>query len=98
MANEAGGQASIRLIRPVSSLGALTVDVVTEVLGVGPGFAAPGLDYLAVTGTVTFASGETSQNFVVPLVDDQVFRGTRTLGLRLLNPPRARRLASGRRC
>ncbi len=85
-ANEAGGQASIRLIRPVSSLGAVTVDVATVVLGAGPGFAAPGLDYLAVTGTVTFANGETTQDFVVPLVDDQVFRGTRTLGLQLLNP------------
>lgn len=80
--SEAGGKAVIRLIRPLSSLGPLSVDFVT----VSGGTAVPGLDYLSVTSTVVFADGETSQNAEVPLVDDQAFRGTRTVLLQLANP------------
>lgn len=35
-----------------------------------PDTATPGSDYIPVSGTVTFAPGETSQPFTVPIVDD----------------------------
>ncbi|NDB77290.1 MAG: hypothetical protein EB141_16905, partial [Verrucomicrobia bacterium] len=49
------------------------------------GTAVPGVDYTPTTQTVTFASGELSKTVLVPLVDDLVGRGSRTVFLQLAN-------------
>lgn len=48
------------------------------------GTATPGADYTAVSGEVTFAEGETSKTFTVPILDDDLDEGDETLGLRLV--------------
>ncbi|MFN8600398.1 MAG: Calx-beta domain-containing protein [Candidatus Binatia bacterium] len=48
------------------------------------GSATPGADYTGVSGEVTFADGETSKTFTVPILDDHLDEGDETLGLRLV--------------
>jgi len=48
------------------------------------GTATPGADYTAVSGEVTFAEGETSKTFPVPILADDLDEGDETLGLRLV--------------
>ncbi len=61
-----------------------TVDYATF-LDVGD-TAAAGSDFTAVTGTLTFGLGQTSQTFLVPILDDGLVEGVETLSLRLTNP------------
>ena len=49
------------------------------------GTAIPVVDYTPTTQTVTFASGELSKTVLVPLVDDLIGRGSRTVFLQLTN-------------
>ncbi len=51
-----------------------------------PGTALAGQDYSAITGTLTFAPGETSKTLTVPVIDDPVFEGAETFTLELSNP------------
>lgn len=46
---------------------------------------APG-DYTAVSGTLTFAPGETSKSFLVPVGNDAVWEGSETVYLSLTSP------------
>jgi CSLREA domain-containing protein/uncharacterized repeat protein (TIGR01451 family) len=48
--------------------------------------ATAGSDYVAVQGSLTFAPGELTKTFSVPLTNDTRLEGTETLQLRLLNP------------
>jgi pectate lyase len=48
--------------------------------------AAPGVDYDAVTGIISFPVGTTSQNVLVPVRGDRVFEGDETLVLNLTAP------------
>jgi sugar lactone lactonase YvrE len=50
------------------------------------GTAIAGSDYTAVSGTLTFAPGETSKNINIPLVNDNVYEGSKTFTLTLSNP------------
>jgi hypothetical protein len=63
-----------------------SIDYATTALAAGAGHAAPGVDYLASSGTLTFAPGETSKTFQVPVLDDSLYEGPETLGLTLSNP------------
>ncbi|MGR6775926.1 Calx-beta domain-containing protein [Sphaerotilus sulfidivorans] len=51
-----------------------------------PGTALAGQDYSAITGTLTFAPGETTKTLTVPVIDDTVFEGAETFTLELSNP------------
>jgi hypothetical protein len=50
------------------------------------GTATPGVDYVAQSGTVTFAPGQTSKQVVVAVVGDTVAEADETLGLVLSAP------------
>ena len=61
--------------------GAVSVDYATA-----DETATAGEDYTAVSGTLTFAAGETAKTVSVPVLDDAVDEGKETLRLLLSNP------------
>ena len=56
----------------------------------GDGTATGGEDYTAVSGTLTFAAGETSKRVAVGILDDAIDDGEETFVFRLSNPLGAR--------
>jgi hypothetical protein len=46
----------------------------------------PGVDYNPVAARLTFAPGQTSQSFVVPIIANHRIEGASTIGLALVNP------------
>jgi sugar lactone lactonase YvrE len=51
------------------------------------GTATAGVDYTAVSGTLTFAPGQLSRTIPIPIIDDQIFEGpAETFNLTLSNP------------
>jgi hypothetical protein len=50
------------------------------------GTALAGSDYTAVSGTVTFAPGETTKTVLVPTLDNTIYEGTETFALNLSDP------------
>jgi hypothetical protein len=50
------------------------------------GFAIAGIDYLATSGTLTFAPGETEKIFSVPVIGDTVYEDDESFFVNLVNP------------
>ena len=67
-------------LTPAAS-GTVTVDYATH-----DGTATAGEDYTAVTGTLTFAAGDTSKTVTVTVLNDVVDEGKETFTLKLSNP------------
>jgi hypothetical protein len=61
--NPAAGTATIQVSRTLGSTGAVTVHYQT-----GDGTATAGVDYTAVSGTLTFAAADCCQSFTVPII------------------------------
>src|SRR5438270_5565220 len=59
----------------------VTVDYATS-----DGTAKAGTDYSAESGTLTFAPGVTSTTFTVPVANNSVIDGARTVNLKLSHP------------
>ena len=59
----------------------VSVDFATQ-----DGTATAGVDYVATTGTLVFASGAVSNAFNVPLLDNGIAQSTQTVNLALSNP------------
>jgi hypothetical protein len=79
---ENAGQATITVNRSGGSLGGpVTVDYATS-----DGTAHAGADYTASSGTLTLGPGEASKAFAVPVANDNVHQGARSLNLTLSNP------------
>jgi hypothetical protein len=78
---EAGGRILATVTRTGGAVGTVTVAYATV-----NGSATAGIDYGPVAGTLTFAPGVTSQTITVPIINDALFRGDRTLILALSNP------------
>jgi hypothetical protein len=79
---ENAGQATITVNRSGGSLGGpVTVDYATS-----DGTAHAGADYTAGSGTLTFGPGDASKTFAVPVANDNVHQGSRSLNLTLSNP------------
>ena len=78
---ESGGSALITVTRLGSTAAPATVDYATS-----DGTATSASDYLATSGTLHFAAGETFKTFSVPVVDDLYAEGSETIKLSLSNP------------
>jgi hypothetical protein len=73
--------ASITVTRVGGSFGAVTVDYASS-----DASASAGADYTAVSGTLSFADGVTSQTFTIDILDDAEYEGDETVNLNLSNP------------
>ena len=78
---ENGGSATITVTRSGGSAGEVTVNYATS-----DGSATAGQDYTSASGTLTFASGEASKEFTVPIIDDATPEPQETVTLTLSNP------------
>ncbi|MGB5470637.1 MAG: M4 family metallopeptidase [Woeseiaceae bacterium] len=78
--SEAGPEAIITVNRTGGNSIAFTIDYATS--GVN---ALAGVDYAAVSGTLSFADGENSRAFSVPIVDDALIEGNELVMLTLSN-------------
>ncbi len=63
-----------------------TAPVVSVPYSTSNGTALAGLDYTATSGVLTFASGQTSKTFTVPIVNDTLAEGGQTVNLALGTP------------
>lgn len=84
---EESGAATVTVELSQSSAKIVTVDY--EVMDDVAGQAEAGSDYTAVSGTLTFTPGVTSQSFVVSLLDDGIDEMDETAVLTLSNPTEA---------
>jgi hypothetical protein len=80
-ASESAGQANIAVTLSTATTGTVTVPYSTS-----DGTAVAGTDYMVATGTLTFAAGQTSQNFSVSILDTKTVGGSKTLNLALGAP------------
>ncbi|QEH31554.1 Calx-beta domain protein [Aquisphaera giovannonii] len=78
---EGGGSATITVYRTGGTAGAVSVHYATS-----DGTAKAGQDYTAASGTLSFANGETSKSFTVPITDDSLAEGDESLNLSLSSP------------
>src|SRR5207302_3179563 len=79
--DEKSGTALITVTRTGGTDDTVTIDYATS-----NGSAAAGTDYTAVSGTLTFGPGVTSQGFSVPILDDGGSEGDQTVNLTLSKP------------
>lgn len=80
-ADENAAMVSVTVLRTAGSSETLSVNY-----SAGPDSAVPGVDFTPVSGTLVFNPGQTSTNFVVPLLDDSETDGNKAIRLSLLNP------------
>ncbi|NER32609.1 MAG: hypothetical protein F6J93_00765 [Oscillatoria sp. SIO1A7] len=79
--NEGEGTATIAISRTGGSDGEVTVDYITG----SSGTATAGTDYTTASGTLTFADGETSKSFSIPIADDGDAESNETVEITLSN-------------
>ena len=79
--NENGVAAAITVVRSGFTTNTVSVDYFTS-----DGTGKAGVNYVPVSGTFTFTNGVTSQTFSVPVIDDGLPNGDRTVLLSLRNP------------
>lgn len=79
--NEAAGTATVTV-----TLSSAAANVVTVAYATSVGSATAGSDYTAVSGTLTFNPGETSQTFTVPIINDGQVETNETVLLKLSAP------------
>lgn len=78
---ENDGRVAVTVTRNDGSQGSVNVNYTTA-----NGTAQSGVDYTAVSGTLTFAAGETSKTILVPITNDNASRGYRTFTVNLALP------------
>jgi hypothetical protein len=79
--NETAGQAVVTVIRSGN-----TDSEVTAAYSTKDGTAIAGTDYTAVSGTLTFAKGETEKTFSIPIIDDALSEADKTIEINLSDP------------
>lgn len=87
--NENGGSAIITVQRVGGSFGIASVHY-----DASTGTATPGVDYSAASGTLNFASGETTRTFAIPVANDNIDEPDETIKLTLSNPSAGAALGS----
>lgn len=85
-----GGNVTFTITRS-SSTGSATVQYASTLLA---GDTASYADFTGVSGTVSFAAGETSKTITVRTTDDSLFEGDETFTVRLSNPGSGLRLGT----
>ena len=83
--------ATITVTRSGGAASGVTVDYATSDVGPcppppGTSYACAGTNYVATSGTLTFAAGQTSQTFTVSVLNDGAATGNIPLNLTLTNP------------
>ncbi|MBI3882155.1 MAG: hypothetical protein HY301_19105, partial [Verrucomicrobia bacterium] len=81
VAENTPGFATITVLYGGGATNAVSVDYAT-----GGGTATNNVHYTGLTNTLVFAVGDTSNIFTIPIFDDAVSNGARTVGLTLANP------------
>lgn len=81
--NETDPQVVLTVNRQLGTQGSVMVDFSVETVA-GDTAVSP-TDYIAQTGTLVFAEGETSQEITIQLADDDVFEGTEVFSVSLSN-------------
>jgi hypothetical protein len=77
--NENGGSVQIYMSRTGGSYGAASVNFATA-----NGTATTGSDYMATSGMVSWADGDTAnKSFAVPIIDDSIYEGNETFTVSL---------------
>lgn len=79
--NESAGTASVTVQRTGNIAKPATINYATS-----NGGAIAGSDYTAVSGTLSFASGETSKTIFIPIINDTEPESSETVNLALSNP------------
>lgn len=79
---EGGGTATITVTRGGDGTGPASVGY-----GTTDGTAVAGADFAATSGTLTFADGDTTETFTVPITDDGLVEGPETFTARSSTPP-----------
>jgi subtilisin family serine protease len=79
--NENEGTATITVTRSRGKASGVTVDYTTS-----DGTATAGIDYTPASGTLTFAAGQTSQTFTIPITNDALVESNETIHMQLLHP------------
>jgi hypothetical protein len=77
---ESTASASVTVTRSGDTSGTTTVDYATS-----GDTATAGTDYTTVSGTLTFAPGETSKTITIPIINDNVYEGNETFAITLSN-------------
>jgi hypothetical protein len=84
---ENSGNAPLAVVRTGGSDGTISVKFATaEIAGSSREAARAGVDYTAISGTLTFAQGEIVKWIEVPVIDDQAWRGRRVVYVKLSDP------------
>ena len=78
--DENGGFATISVIRQGGIAGSVSVNYVATNLT-----ALAGTDFVAASGILNFAPGETSKSFIVPIINDSIVEGDKIISLTLSN-------------
>lgn len=81
--NDTGGVAAIPVLRTVGTTGTVTVHYQTS-----GGDAVPGLDYVPISGTLTFLDGQASQTIFVPILNNVHGNHDVYVGIALDSPTR----------
>ena len=79
-ATETSGQAIIT-VNHAGGLGPVSVSYSTN-----GGSALPGVDYVATSGTLNFAAGETSKTFIIPIYGDSLSDSGEVIYISISNP------------
>src|SRR5213076_1638934 len=78
---EGTASVTITVTRAGGAASGVTVDYATS-----NGTAAAGSDYTAKSGTLSFAAGQTSKTFTIPIINDTLHESDETVNLTLSNP------------
>ncbi|WP_013325320.1 choice-of-anchor L domain-containing protein [Gloeothece verrucosa] len=71
------------------TLSAAATTNITVDYALTPGTATPDSDYSNITGTLTFAPGETTKTIAVPILSDNLIESSETFSVNLSNPTNA---------
>ena len=87
--NVGGGNATITVTRTGATDSSVNVNYTTVVAGstaTAGTCGNPGVDYVATSGTLTFAANDASETFTIPICNDTTYEAVETVNLELNTP------------